>query len=221
MSLLTVKERRVTFQHQMTRTSLHCCVPKCSTSSRYNSQLSFHRFPVNREVKAQWLVKIKRDNFTPTESTRVCSRHFITDDFLLSEGVKRRLKTGAVPCLFEWNNFTLPAPRLNVWQRQPRPSSPDPHPADAETTTPPLPPVQLDHPYSVTMKPVNYDLLLENEALRNKVTEYERVMEGMRLQMESMQLHSRFGLHHLVGSDEDIRYYTRWVYNHTLNHNYY
>uniref|UniRef100_A0A3B1K5G7 THAP domain-containing protein 1 n=1 Tax=Astyanax mexicanus TaxID=7994 RepID=A0A3B1K5G7_ASTMX len=45
-------------------------------SSRYNAEISFHKFPVDAAVRAKWLTKIRRDKFTPTVNTRVCGRHF-------------------------------------------------------------------------------------------------------------------------------------------------
>ena len=42
--------------------ALHCCVPQCNNDSRYNSSLSFHRFPKKDEqLRARWVVKIGRD----------------------------------------------------------------------------------------------------------------------------------------------------------------
>uniref|UniRef100_A0A8D0D7P1 THAP domain-containing protein 1 n=1 Tax=Sander lucioperca TaxID=283035 RepID=A0A8D0D7P1_SANLU len=93
---------------------------------KHNSILSFHHFPVNEEVKSVWTAKIRRENFSPTDSTRVCSVNFLPGDFV----GPRRLNKGAVPCLFAWNNFSLPAPRLNVWQCRPRPPTPELLPAD-------------------------------------------------------------------------------------------
>uniref|UniRef100_A0A8C7Y661 THAP domain-containing protein 1 n=1 Tax=Oryzias sinensis TaxID=183150 RepID=A0A8C7Y661_9TELE len=92
---------------------VHCCVPLCQASSKCNSLLSFHTFPSDAEIRRKWLVAIRRDKFTVTPHTRVCSRHFNKDDVRepLSETGRRLLNKGAVPALFEWNNFTLPTSR--------------------------------------------------------------------------------------------------------------
>ena len=45
----------------------------------------------------------------------------------------------------------------------------------------------------------------ENEALKMQVRELQH-------QLEVLQLRSRFGIQRLAGSDEDIRFYTRFVY---------
>ncbi|KAI4893665.1 hypothetical protein NFI96_019902 [Prochilodus magdalenae] len=67
MSVFKIQEKRLTYQRQEKKTSLHCCVPLCANSSRYNSEISFHRFPVDPEVRARWLTQIRGDNFSPLQ----------------------------------------------------------------------------------------------------------------------------------------------------------
>ncbi|KAL7395247.1 hypothetical protein ABVT39_013055 [Epinephelus coioides] len=204
MSVFKIKEKRLTYQRQEKKTSLHCCVPQCANSSRYNSEISFHRFPIDPEVRAQWLIKIRRDNFSPTQNTRLCSRHFQTGDFTVTAGGQRRLNKGAVPSLFAWNDYTIPAPRLNVWVRRPRCPFPDLAASDSDSEME----VQVapEHDYCVTpmTSVMSNELASENEALKRKVQELQN-------QLETLQLQSRFGLQRLAGSDEDIRFYTRFA----------
>ncbi|KAG7457479.1 hypothetical protein MATL_G00227510 [Megalops atlanticus] len=204
MSVFKIKEKRLTYQRQEKKTSLHCCVPQCANSSRYNSEISFHRFPVDPEVRAQWLIKIRRDNFSPTQNTRLCSRHFQTGDFVVTDGGQRRLNKGAVPSLFAWNDYTVPALRLNVWERRPRCPSPDLAASDSNSEMQ----VQIapDHDYSVTptTSVMADELANENEALKRRI-------QGLQNQLETLQLQSRFGLQRPAGSDEDVRFYTRFA----------
>uniref|UniRef100_A0A8C9XEZ2 THAP-type domain-containing protein n=1 Tax=Sander lucioperca TaxID=283035 RepID=A0A8C9XEZ2_SANLU len=169
----------------------------------YNSILSFHRFPVDEEVKSVWTAKIRREDFSPTDGTRVCSVHFLPGDFV----GPRRLKKDAVPCLFAWNKFSIPTPRLNVWQRHPRPPTPELLPSEEEDSVQPMEVTVTDHDYCVTPNTsvVVYELTRENEKLREKI-------EQLQHQLESLQLRSTFGLQRIAGSDEDIRFYTRFVY---------
>ena len=205
MSVFKIKEKRLTYQRQEKKTSLHCCVPLCANSSRYNSEISFHRFPVDPEVRARWLTQIRRDNFSPLQSTRVCSRHFNTGDFVVTAVGKRKLNKGAVPCLFAWNDYSMPAPRLNVWQRRPR--CPSPVLAASDTDQEMEVQIAPDHDYSVTptTSAMADALANENEALKRKRQELQH-------QLEASQLQSRFGLQRLAGSDEDIRFYTSVVH---------
>uniref|UniRef100_A0A3Q1FKD8 THAP domain-containing protein 1 n=1 Tax=Acanthochromis polyacanthus TaxID=80966 RepID=A0A3Q1FKD8_9TELE len=93
-------KRRLAYQ-RVGASALYCCVPLCTVSSRCNSEVSFHSFPVDSVVRAQWLQKIRRDNFTPTKSTRVCRRHFKPDEFYVTAGGLRKLKKGAIPLYFD------------------------------------------------------------------------------------------------------------------------
>ncbi|KAI4899167.1 hypothetical protein NFI96_031704, partial [Prochilodus magdalenae] len=131
-------------------------------------------------------------------SPRVFSRHFNTGDFVVTAVGKRKPNKGAVPCLFAWNDYSMPAPRLNVWQRRPR----CPFPVLAASDTDQEMEVQIapDHDYSATptTSAMADALANENEALRRKRQELQH-------QLEASQLQSRFGLQRLAGSDEDIR----------------
>ena len=104
----------------------HCCVPLCSASSRYNSSLSFHCFPKNSSLRAQWIHKIKRTGFIVTNHTKVCSRHF--EEKLIRSTAKGRrvLLPNSIPSLFEWNKYLVKQTRAGVWERRARPSSPKP-----------------------------------------------------------------------------------------------
>ncbi|RMX56915.1 hypothetical protein pdam_00024219 [Pocillopora damicornis] len=60
-------------------------------TSKKNENLRFHRFPKKRELKDQWIAKIRRDKgdyFAVTENTRVCSKHFCEEDYKVSEDGK-------------------------------------------------------------------------------------------------------------------------------------
>ena len=39
----------------------HCCVPLCTSDSRYNPELNFHHIPKDEELRKQWIIKIRRD----------------------------------------------------------------------------------------------------------------------------------------------------------------
>jgi hypothetical protein len=95
-----------------------CCVPGCNSGYRNapctsTSNISFHAFPVNPDLRSKWLRNIPRENFTPTTSSKVCSLHFCSVDFLefrsdsnnsraiqKSSLIVRRLQKTAVPSLF-------------------------------------------------------------------------------------------------------------------------
>ena len=67
--------------------------------------ITFHRFPNksnprDQERRGKWIRSVRRENWEPTTATRLCSEHFISEDFKESEG-KTVLKNTAVPSVFK------------------------------------------------------------------------------------------------------------------------
>lgn len=203
------KKRRMSFQRVRT-SKLYCCVPRCTSSYLYSSELSFHLFPVDAAVRAKWLAKIRRDKFSPTPNSRVCSRHFQSGDFVVTPAGLKRLRKGAIPVLFSWNEYSLPNPRPSVWERRPRAERPNVTPTpdlteDSEsvmTTS-----VAPDHDYCFTPATavMAHEVTNENEALHLKIRRLEKQVEVLQQRV----LQQRFGMERLAGSDDDIRFYTR------------
>ena len=87
----------------------HCCVPDCSSNTRFSSSgaLTYHAFPVDPKERKLWILSVRRADYkklTVNKHTKVCSRHFREEDFIQSQGSKRRmLKKGVVPSIFNWN----------------------------------------------------------------------------------------------------------------------
>lgn len=151
------------FQRQVKKYSEHCCVPLCTASSKFNGYLSFHGFPVQTELRRRWLGNIRRDHFTISSHTKVCSRHFTPDQLVepkTSDG-RRRLVKGAVPLLFQWNGYSI---------IQSRGSSGGP-----------VSPQHLikDHDYCVVPEPEPLGLsCAENEALSREVEELRNRLQS-------------------------------------------
>lgn len=203
--IMTAKKGKFYFQKRDdSAASHHCCVPKCMASAKCNSVLSFHTFPKDGELRKKWMINIRRDKFSPTDASRVCSRHFTAADVIQpsAPGGRRILKKGAVPVLFQWNNFSVPAPRPSVWDRTEQPD-PSPCAAAPDETDQLMDLDYLDHDYCSTSEPAAVDLSLGvNEELLAKISVLEK-------KSEEMTLSSKFGLERFGSSDEDIRFYTR------------
>ncbi|KAJ8314439.1 hypothetical protein KUTeg_006589 [Tegillarca granosa] len=66
------------------KSKYHCCVPFCTSDSRYNKELHFHHIPKNPTLKKDWIIKIRGDEgplFKITQATVVCSKHFKKEDY--------------------------------------------------------------------------------------------------------------------------------------------
>ncbi|XP_061568233.1 uncharacterized protein LOC133422299 [Cololabis saira] len=122
---MTSKRVKLSFQRREESTaSHHCCVPRCTASAKFNSVLSFHTFPRDKETRRKWLTNIRREHCTLTNNTRVCSLHFQSCDLIQPSSPcgRRRLKNGAIPVRFHWNNFTPADPHNPVWEEPERPN---------------------------------------------------------------------------------------------------
>lgn len=183
---MTSKRMKVSFQRREDST---CCVPQCTASAKFNTFLSFHTFPKDKEIQKRWIVNIRWDHFTVTNQTRVCSRHSQSTDLIEPQTAvgRRRLKNGAVPVLFHWNNFSLPAPRTGVWERVERPNTDTLH-----TEAPSMDVEYLDHDYCSSAEPAALDLSLDH-------TE-DQSAEIARLQtrIEEITLSSKFCLERML-----------------------
>ncbi|XP_037551174.1 uncharacterized protein LOC119427608 [Nematolebias whitei] len=119
------------------------------------------------------------------------------------------LKKGAVPALFEWNNYSLPPPRPAVWERRKRPPPED---SEEEDNTTASVDTHKDHDYAASPDPAVVDSVLEeNNNLREEVRQ-------LREQVESLTLRQRFGIHRFASSDKDIRFFTRFASYDLLMH---
>nr|XP_055049623.1 uncharacterized protein LOC129435205 [Misgurnus anguillicaudatus] len=150
----------------------HCCVPLCSASSRYNTHLSFHCFPKDTNLRAQWLHKIRRARFTVTPHTKVCSRHFHENDIHTTARGRRVLAVGCVLSLFEWNNYTKVS-RAGVWERRSRPPSPEPDMPgpDEDIEQPVMVPMVVDHDYGASRT-----VCVDRERYEDAFPSYEHLM---------------------------------------------
>ncbi|XP_058612992.1 uncharacterized protein e2f6 isoform X1 [Onychostoma macrolepis] len=130
--LISVKaSRKFKFQRREDSSAAeHCCVPLCTASSKFNSVLSFHSFPTDEERRKKWICNIQRKDLIITSHMRVCSRHFKREDVKEPSNPKGRrlLKKGAVPTLFQWNNYSDPAPLQR--RKGSTPVDEDPAPVD-------------------------------------------------------------------------------------------
>jgi hypothetical protein len=70
-------------------------------------KVTFHKFTRDKTLKVKWIAGIRRDEkedeFQVTDSTRICSRHFVDDDFTITEKGRKFLKKAAIPSIFQWS----------------------------------------------------------------------------------------------------------------------
>ncbi|XP_040564623.1 uncharacterized protein [Lepeophtheirus salmonis] len=108
----------------------YCVVRGCQSRYFPNSRISRHRIPKDVSTRSKWLKAIGFGESKVNDASRVCSKHFLTTDFLStpfdqkisnSQGntpklMKFRLKQNAVPSIFPKKNVcgvhTFPTQRI-------------------------------------------------------------------------------------------------------------
>ncbi|XP_043245634.1 uncharacterized protein LOC122393536 isoform X1 [Amphibalanus amphitrite] len=128
---------------------VNCCVPGCTNRSGDKNKYAFYRFPSNKLIRQRYIRAIRRENFTPTEHTRICSWHF-------PNGKK------AGPVRFPWNE----GKRINLPDdTRPHHSSPGNRRQDAA--------VEMED--AVLGPPVHSEAMLsaENELLKQHIKRLE------------------------------------------------
>ncbi|KAH9383528.1 hypothetical protein HPB48_025100 [Haemaphysalis longicornis] len=91
-----------------------CCVPRCRGNYKNGSKVRIFRFPKDEELRQKWIRAIPRENYLPTENTRVCELHFHPEDITTETSYTddstgrtvtaplphARLLPGAIPSIF-------------------------------------------------------------------------------------------------------------------------
>ncbi|XP_021351589.1 uncharacterized protein LOC110449210 [Mizuhopecten yessoensis] len=95
---------------------VQCAAINCNNSSNRGQKISLFAFPRDRKLGKLWVMKLKRGNFSPSDHSRLCERHFEEDCFtqdrrlLASIGFtpgRKSLKPGAIPTIFDFSSANI------------------------------------------------------------------------------------------------------------------
>lgn len=88
---------------------VYCAVVGCSTNNNKKSKdvsdCRFFRFPREKEVCEQWVLKCYQKHKFNVKTSRICSKHFLESDYCLKDKLLKlppkqwKLKSDAVPSL--------------------------------------------------------------------------------------------------------------------------
>ncbi|XP_055943766.1 uncharacterized protein LOC129974966 isoform X3 [Argiope bruennichi] len=81
----------------------YCCAIGCKEKASKDCSVSFHSFPKDEKRRKVWLARLKRENFTVRDSTKICSKHFASACFDREKFGGSWLKKTAVPTLFDFH----------------------------------------------------------------------------------------------------------------------
>ncbi|XP_049451721.1 THAP domain-containing protein 6-like [Epinephelus fuscoguttatus] len=80
----------------------HCAAYSCSNRRTIENRaqgITFHKFPKVKDVRKKWEMALRREGFTASDSSVLCSEHFKQDDFDRT-GQIVRLRDGVIPSIF-------------------------------------------------------------------------------------------------------------------------
>ena len=92
-----------------------CAAPGCKTGygNIVPEGVSLHSFPQDQELRKKWINAIKRKDYTPGASAKICSLHFPDSDFIqehtdsnvtrkrkYGQRIRKKLKESVVPSIF-------------------------------------------------------------------------------------------------------------------------
>ncbi|KAH7949212.1 hypothetical protein HPB49_006390 [Dermacentor silvarum] len=83
---------------------VYCCVPHCKSQSSRTKGVSFHQFPSDAELVAKCLKNTSRENLVVNDKTAsavVCSRHFLSTDYVPGYQIRKLILPGVVPTVFD------------------------------------------------------------------------------------------------------------------------
>ncbi|KAI4455481.1 thap domain-containing [Holotrichia oblita] len=81
---------------------LNCVAFGCNNLHQTGKIIPFHTFPWKRpEILKLWVQAIRRENWYPSKTSRICGNHFLENDYKLKPGSTiKLLKPDAIPSVF-------------------------------------------------------------------------------------------------------------------------
>ena len=77
-----------------------CAAYGCSQRFHKEADIRFHSFPLtNPDLLRNWLIAMRRENFSPKKHSRLCGKHFLSTDYHLAS---RELLTDSVKSVFNF-----------------------------------------------------------------------------------------------------------------------
>jgi len=89
---------------------VYCVAFNCNTKS--GQGFGLFEFPKDEKRRKAWTIRVKRKDFVPSKTSRLCSKHFTNDQFVVNPALalkighklkKLQLKPGAEPTLFDYS----------------------------------------------------------------------------------------------------------------------
>ena len=163
----------------------------------------YSRFPRDVTVCQQWLREIRRDNFTPSRTSVICSDHFEESCYEVLTVLRRRLRTGSVPTIFKFSEYLIKVPnertplkQINEIEKNGSQNSINKDPSTSPTCQSPSKEIsqrcQVEHSYSNMESPLKLkrrldDSLASNEQMRTKMKYQQQKIQRLNSRVKSLK----------------------------------
>ncbi|XP_056442112.1 THAP domain-containing protein 6-like isoform X2 [Gadus chalcogrammus] len=149
-----------------------CSAYSCSNERTVNNRnrgITFHKFPKDKDVRKKWEVALRREGFTASDYSVVCSQHFKQADFDRT-GQIVRLRDGVIPSLFRFPVHLQKGRAASTSRRADESLSVASNDSPEMTTSHPQPQPYDDHGYALPASPT---------AVKAKVNEHLARVESL------------------------------------------
>ncbi|XP_059912266.1 THAP domain-containing protein 6-like [Gadus macrocephalus] len=149
-----------------------CSAYSCSNERTVNNRnrgITFHKFPKDKDVRKKWEVALRRERFTASDYSVVCSQHFKQADFDRT-GQIVRLRDGVIPSLFRFPVHLQKGRAASTSRRADESLSVASNDSPEMTTSHPQPQPNDDHGYALPASPT---------AVKAKVNEHLARVESL------------------------------------------
>ncbi|XP_077091746.1 THAP domain-containing protein 6-like isoform X2 [Siphateles boraxobius] len=136
--------------------------------------ITFHKFPKDKELRRQWEVAVRRQGFSASDFSVLCSEHFKSDHFDRT-GQTVRIRDGAKPSVFSFpTHLQRPVAKTRTTQasRKAEESLLVDCSQHFQETDPPLP--NVDHTYALPASPADLKARLCEALARVESLEREK-----------------------------------------------
>ncbi|XP_030230759.1 THAP domain-containing protein 6 [Gadus morhua] len=178
-----------------------CSAYSCSnqrTVDNRNRGITFHKFPKDKDVRKKWEVALRREGFTASDYSVVCSQHFKQAEFDRT-GQIVRLRDGVIPSLF---NFPVHLQKLvkgratSTSKRAEESLSVASKDSPEMTSSHPQPQPNDDHGYALPATP---------SAVKAKVNEHLARVESLEREKKNAMSREKRAKTTVKGLLEDLR----------------
>ncbi|XP_076612836.1 THAP domain-containing protein 6-like [Chaetodon auriga] len=158
--------------------------------------ITFHRFPKNKELRKKWETAVRREGFSASQSSVLCSEHFRPEDFDRT-GQTVRIRDGAFPSVFSFP-VHLHRPLVTRTSQTSKKAQETLSPCCSQLVqeTEPLPVPSADHSYAL---PSSYD------DLRARLREAVNRVESLEKERRNAKDRERRAKNTVSGLLEDLR----------------